>query len=71
LNSNTNSNNNSEALTVEPTPSPQAETITRETNPATKQAPQVDIRKTATKANTTPVATKPTPKKSDRTVILQ
>lgn len=68
---NTNSNANSEVLTVAPTPSPETETATRETSTGTKQTQQVETKKTTPSKANTPVAAKPTPKKSDRTVILQ
>ena len=69
LGTNTNSNANAEAPTVEPTPAPETETVTRETNPATR--PQIETRKTSPKANPGKPGSKPTPKKADRTVILQ
>lgn len=71
LGANTNSNVNSEVLTVAPTPSPEIETATRETSTGTKQTQQVETKKTTPSKTNTPVAAKPTPKKSDRTVILQ
>ena len=66
---NVNSNTNSEVLTVAPTPTPESETAIREPGP--RSTPQVEARKTSGKTNTAPVAAKPTPKKSNRTVILQ
>jgi hypothetical protein len=68
-----NSNTNTEVLTVQPTPTPlsQTETATREPNPGVKQTQQTDTKKTTPVKTSTPVAAKPTPKKSDRTVILQ
>jgi serine/threonine protein kinase len=65
----TNTNSNTEVLTVAPTPTPESETTIRE--PGVRPTPQIEARKTPGKANTAPVAVKPTPKKSDRTVILQ
>jgi hypothetical protein len=65
----TNTNTNSEVLTVAPTPTPETETPARE--PGQRPTPQIEARKTPGKANTAPVATKPTTNKSDRTVILQ
>ena len=65
------SNTNTEVPTVEPTPATQPETATKETIPSSKQTQQVEAKKTTPAKTNTPVAAKPTPKKSDRTVILQ
>jgi len=70
----TNSNSNSNSALPMVLPTPQAESpavVTRETNPGTKPPPQVEARKTPAKTTTGPPAVKTTPKKSERTVILQ
>lgn len=69
----TNSNSSGGVLVVSPTPVPEIETGLRESNPNPRQSPQVEARKTPTKASTGQTGAKPTPKPktSDRTVILQ
>jgi hypothetical protein len=63
-----NSNSNTDVTTVEPTPIPELEPGTRDTTPGTRTA---ETRRPTTKGNPGQPAAKATPKKSNRTVILQ
>ena len=65
-----NSNTNSDLTTVAPTPEPEIETVTREPNTQQRTVTQAETRKPP-KTNPTQPGSKPTPKKSDRTLILQ
>jgi hypothetical protein len=71
LESNSNSNSNADLTTVEPTPVPESPTEVRDNTP-TRSTQQTEVRRPATsKTNPVQPTSKPTPKKTNRTVILQ